>query len=219
MKRRTLLLAAALVLLVAAGAAAQGGGDSALPPVAQHDTHTVTLSGSAAPDESSRRASEGSPAAPAAYSLTWWTADGGGASFRSGGSYTLGGTAGQPDAAAERGDAPLYLLRAGFWQPACAAAAVTPAIARAGTTVTLSWTHDMANQAYRVHRGTAPYSAVSDAILRAMVTAAPWSYTDPEAVIGNPATNYYYLVRAACGAAYADPGRVGEFDFTLVPGN
>lgn len=202
MKRKTMLLAAALVLLLAAGVAAQGDAER----------------GRAGDGEAGKQGDTGA-AAPAAYGLDWWTADGGGASFRSGGSYTLGGTAGQPDAAAERGDAPQYILRAGFWQPARAAAAVTTMIARVGSTVTLSWTHDTANQAYRVYRGTAPHFAVSDATPRATVTAAPWSYTDPEAVIGNPNTNYYYLVRAACGAAYADPGRVGEFDFALVPGS
>ncbi len=86
-------------------------------------------------------------------------------------------------------------------------------------TVTLSWTHDTANQAYQIHRAVTPYFTPTDGTRRALVTGSPWRYTDPEAVIGDPDTNYYYLVRAACGAAHADPGRVGEFDFTLVPGN
>ena len=33
------------------------------------------------------------------YDLSWWTVDGGGATFNTGGGYSLGGTAGQPDAA------------------------------------------------------------------------------------------------------------------------
>ena len=33
------------------------------------------------------------------YDLSWWTVDGGGITFNTGSSYTLGGTAGQPDAA------------------------------------------------------------------------------------------------------------------------
>lgn len=63
-----------------------------------------------------------------------------------------------------------------------------------------------------------PYFAPTDATRRTIVTAAPWSYTDPDVVLGDPNTNYYYLLRAMCGAAHTDPGRVGEFDFLLVPG-
>jgi hypothetical protein len=160
----------------------------------------------------------GSAAAQApdtAYSLTWWTVDAGGASYASTGGYSLGGTAGQPDAAAERSDGG-YSLTSGFWQPSCVAAAVVATIARDATTITLSWTHNEMNQAYQVHRATTPYFAPAPGTMQEIVTAAPWS--DDEVVIGNPAINYFYLVRATCGAAYADAGRVGEFDFALTPG-
>ena len=46
-------------------------------------------------------------------SLDWWTVDGGGATFSSGGSTSLGGTIGQPDAATARGGT--YTLEGGFW--------------------------------------------------------------------------------------------------------
>jgi hypothetical protein len=47
------------------------------------------------------------------YDLTWWTVDGGGYTFSTGGGYTLGGTVGQPDAGAlTSGD---YTLGGGFW--------------------------------------------------------------------------------------------------------
>ena len=151
------------------------------------------------------------------FSLAWWSVDNGDASYRYAGSYALGGTAGQPDAAPERSGGG-YTLRAGFWQPSCIAATVSPAIVREGTTVTLSWTHNTANQAYQVHRATTPYFTPTDATRRALVTGAPWSYSDPDTVIGDPNTNYFYLVRATCGAAYVDPGRRGEFDFRLTPG-
>ncbi|MCL6510650.1 MAG: hypothetical protein K6U78_08175 [Anaerolineae bacterium] len=49
------------------------------------------------------------------YNLTWNTFDGGGATFSTGGSYTLGGTAGQADAGAMTGGA--YALQGGFWSP------------------------------------------------------------------------------------------------------
>ncbi len=47
------------------------------------------------------------------YTLTWNTLDGGGATFSAGGSYALGGTAGQADAGAQAGGA--YALQGGFW--------------------------------------------------------------------------------------------------------
>ena len=156
-----------------AGRARDGTGDGFFAPaVAQNDTAGLDST----------------------YSLTWWTADAGGASYRTAGSYALGDTAGQPDAAPERSGSG-YTLRAGFWQPSCVAAAAAPPIARAGSTVTLSWTHVAPNQTYQMHRATTPYFTPTDVTRRALVTGAPWSYTDPDTVIGNPNTNYFYLLR------------------------
>ena len=66
------------------------------------------------------------PTQPAAdvYDLSWWTADGGGQTFPGqaartgsiGGNYSLGGTAGQPDAGLLAG--PGYHLSGGFWSGA-----------------------------------------------------------------------------------------------------
>ena len=47
------------------------------------------------------------------YTLDWWTVDGGGATFSTGGGYSLGGTAGQPDAGVLAGGG--YTLGGGFW--------------------------------------------------------------------------------------------------------
>jgi len=47
------------------------------------------------------------------YSLVWSTVDGGGQTFGSGGSFSIGGTTGQPDAA--RGTGGTYGLQGGFW--------------------------------------------------------------------------------------------------------
>ncbi len=47
------------------------------------------------------------------YDLTWSTLDGGGATFSTGGSYSLGGTIGQPDAGTLSGGG--YTLNGGFW--------------------------------------------------------------------------------------------------------
>ena len=47
------------------------------------------------------------------YDLTWNSIDGGGATFSTGGGYSLGGTIGQADAGASSGGA--YSLSGGFW--------------------------------------------------------------------------------------------------------
>ena len=47
------------------------------------------------------------------YDLTWSTIDGGGYTWSEGGGYSLGGTAGQPDAGVLSGGG--YTLAGGFW--------------------------------------------------------------------------------------------------------
>ena len=47
------------------------------------------------------------------YTLDWWTVDGGGTMSNIGGGYSLGATAGQPDAGALSGGG--YTLDGGFW--------------------------------------------------------------------------------------------------------
>ena len=54
-----------------------------------------------------------SASALAGYNLDWWTVDGGGATSSTGGSYSLGGTIGQPDAGTSSGGT--YALSGGFW--------------------------------------------------------------------------------------------------------
>ena len=52
--------------------------------------------------------------APNAFSISWWTVDGGGGISQStGGEYTLQGTIGQADAGASQGGD--YDLEGGFW--------------------------------------------------------------------------------------------------------
>jgi len=55
----------------------------------------------------------GGVAAQGGYELSWWTVDGGGYTFSSGGGYSLGGTIGQADAGLLTG--PGYELAGGFW--------------------------------------------------------------------------------------------------------
>ena len=52
------------------------------------------------------------------YDLSWWTVDGGGQTFSTGGGYSLGGTIGQPDAGLLAGTG--YRLGGGFWSGAAA---------------------------------------------------------------------------------------------------
>ena len=84
--------------------------------------------------------------------------------------------------------------------------------------VLLAWTHDTGNQAYYMHRSTAPYFTPSPATRWSTVTAAPWEYRDVD-VLGNVDVNYTYVVRPACGAAWVDTGQRGEFEYGLIPGN
>ena len=48
------------------------------------------------------------------YELSWWTVDGGGGTFSTGGGYSMGATAGQPDAGVLAGGG--YTLGGGFWR-------------------------------------------------------------------------------------------------------
>ena len=50
------------------------------------------------------------------FDLTWNTIDGGGATFNTGGSYSLSGSIGQPDAGGLSGGS--YTLTGGFWRGA-----------------------------------------------------------------------------------------------------
>jgi hypothetical protein len=58
------------------------------------------------------------------YDLSWWTVDGGGATFSSGGGYELGGTMGQPDAGRLSGGD--FTLGGGFWGGGAAVEPATP---------------------------------------------------------------------------------------------
>jgi hypothetical protein len=49
----------------------------------------------------------------ATYDSSWYSIDGGGATFSTGGSYSLGGTIGQADAGSMNGGS--YSIAGGFW--------------------------------------------------------------------------------------------------------
>ena len=75
-------------------------------------TRSGLAAGSGTAEERRSEAQSEEPAA-AGYDLSWWTVDGGGATAAVGGDYTLGGTAGQPDATVWSGGG--YTLTGGFW--------------------------------------------------------------------------------------------------------
>ncbi len=64
---------------------------------------------------SAQRTSEPS-ALHSGYDLAWYTIAGGGATVSTGGSYSLGGSIGQPDAGTLSGGS--YTLKSGFWSGA-----------------------------------------------------------------------------------------------------
>ncbi len=57
----------------------------------------------------------GTSTALAQYDLSWWTVDGGGQMFSTGGTFSLGGTIGQPDANAVVMTGGTFELVGGFW--------------------------------------------------------------------------------------------------------
>ncbi len=69
-----------------------------------------------------------SVAAAQPFDLSWYTIDGGGATFSTGGGFELGGTIGQPDAGTMTGGN--FLLTGGFW-PAATGSAATATIVSA----------------------------------------------------------------------------------------
>lgn len=82
------------------------------------------------------------------------------------------------------------------------------------TDARLSWTSVSGVSEYHLYRGTTPYFTAAEPPYR--TTSATQS--DDAGVLGNPATNYFYTVKAVCpnGSASQVSNRVGEFDFALV---
>ncbi len=89
--------------------------------------------------------------------------------------------------------------------------------------VRLAWTHVPPNMTYQVHRATDPYFVPSPGnvqVTSSMPFDAPVIYDDPTSETGNPQVNHFYVVAGRNAAGQGAPSnRVGEFDFTLVPGS
>ncbi len=99
-----------------------------------------------------------------------------------------------------------------------APASPTLAIAKLNATdLRLSWNAIAeTNVQYQLYRDTAPYFTPA---APAFQTTSSTSYDDLGA-LGNPATNYYYVLRSECETGFqsGNTNRVGEFDFAITPG-
>jgi hypothetical protein len=90
---------------------------------------------------------------------------------------------------------------------------------QSGNDVVISWTAAVGATEYKVYRSTDPYFTPDDAT-NLLVTVTDATYTDG-GVMGD-GTDYYYKVLGVDSCPPASPDyikRVGEFDFTLVPGS
>jgi hypothetical protein len=119
--------------------------------------------------------------------------------------------------------------------PAGAPAAPVAAFARVGGAMKLTWPHQLDSASYEVWRGTTPFfdpnagqgvkiSTVTASFVGvgASYTAIDTGATPPPTVqiIGDPAVNYFWLIRSRNGDGVSTPSnRGGEFDFQLMPGS
>ncbi|MEM7114594.1 MAG: hypothetical protein AAF614_19310 [Chloroflexota bacterium] len=145
------------------------------------------------------------------FDLSWTSLDAGGGRSN-GGNFALGGTIGQADAEVlAAGD---FSLSGGFWQCWTATAVSFPMIATSNGNIQLSWASSVPTaNVYRAAND--PYFIPNSAY----ATGVSSSWNDI-GVAGDPANNYTYVIRAlnGCGES-ADSQRLGEFDFTIVPGS
>ena len=81
------------------------------------------------------------------------------------------------------------------------------------TTLRLSWPAVAGAGEYRVYRGTTPYFTPTEPAYQVLTAT---TFDDP-GVIGDPNTQYYYVVQSACpgGASSGASNRVGAYDFAL----
>ncbi len=96
---------------------------------------------------------------------------------------------------------------------------VNSSIASTGGSVELTWDAVDGATQYDIYRAVDdPYFTPVDPPYATDVTS-PWQDPDPNA-LGDPAQNYYYVVRARDDQGnFSDGPHHGEFDFALVPGN
>ena len=100
---------------------------------------------------------------------------------------------------------------------AASAVPFSASIGLAGDEIRLFWPATSAGCTCRVYRDTTPGLVPSTGTLLTGVPEPGDGYADDDpGVVGDPLTQYYYLVRAACGGQFKDSGVMGEFDRELV---
>jgi len=147
--------------------------------------------------------------------VDWWVIASGGAPA-SGGTVTLNDTLGQPIIGpASGGNA---TLNAGYWPCNLPAAISDVAAARpTGTTdVRLTWS---GTGVFDIWQGTNPYFRPGDTGSTQIANDVTSPFT-VSGVLGNPASDYTFVVLAQNGCGASDPSnRTAEFEFTLTPGS
>jgi len=100
------------------------------------------------------------------------------------------------------------------------AASAVPFVAGIGLAedeIRLSWPATSAGCTCHVYRDTTAELVPTAGTLLAEVAEPGDGYADDDpGVVGDPLTQYYYLVRAACGGQQKDSGVLGEFDRGLM---
>lgn len=109
-------------------------------------------------------------------------------------------------------------------------------IVAGGSYVSLAWPHELDSAAYELWRATSPYFTPDlDAGEGVLVDTVPAGFvsrgatltveddgeppTPPVTLIGDPETNYFWVLRSINGDGVSAPSQhVGEFDFSLTPG-
>lgn len=134
-------------------------------------------------------------------------------------SYQVRGTSGQAYGTG-RMQSTSYRVNSGYWAGSVCPTVefvAGPTITTDGSTVTLSWTAASGATSYNIYRDTTPFFAPTTSYRS--TTSTTWD--DPEAnAIGDPATNYYYIVKPVNGCGESSTlYRLGAFDFGLTPGS
>ncbi|MEJ2211953.1 MAG: hypothetical protein P8129_23375 [Anaerolineae bacterium] len=157
------------------------------------------------------------------YDLTWSTVDGGGATFSTGGAFSLGGTIGQPDAGQLSGGD--YSLTGGFWSGAANPTAVTLAgfwVEARGQALAVCWEtatelETLGFHLYRSDTGaTGRFARLTETLLPGQAPGSPsgaiYEWVDSEV---EEEQTYFYLLEAL--DVYGQATRYGPVSATLPP--
>ncbi len=137
------------------------------------------------------------------FDLSWGTVDGGSTATLLGGTFELGGTVGQPDAATLSGDD--FILEGGFWtadlQPT-AVELVRFEAYPAGSSIRLEWetASEIDNLGFHLHRSDAPqgdYLRLNEVLIPSQAPGSPlgatYAWLDQDV---QPGVVYFYKLEA-----------------------